>query len=598
MENMDTNDETPKLNGHCLNNPDDTEHDYTAALKDGIAWLHSDSSLTDITLVVEGEIFPCHRVVLAMFSHYFRAMFACSMREKNECEIVLHSIHARTFKRILKYIYTGNTDYKDLDDLFSVSIYLQIDSLIQVCQKKLCAVLDSANVLNLRRLSKLNLPQCELLHQACTSWLMSSFAANFGKSEDMLSMEKDELLHLISSSLLFAPNEEVVCRNIMSWCNHDSISRNKHLMELFEFVRLPLVKPKFLQTFIDSLTQEQKHLLNPYLSEAVSYQENTARQCDFTSERTENRPASFSEKVLLTIIVDQIWFYSFQKQKWVKLSSNPVRFEQGFGTCTYGQSDLYVTGGYNCYLCYRFNGRSTLCNWQKCPAMLDVRWNHSMIAVDHSIYVLGGNGKGSEKPLDTIEKHTLGTDTWMACGKLLIPASYVATAAVHHKIYLFGGESPERYLQVIQCFCTMTNTTSRITIPELPCSRNVYSVGFDKEIYLLTTNQNKTLIFSFHKDWVKELTSYSSCYRMVHSAKRINFSSIYKRGSKLVLLGGIHPVEESSGQKVYKTSKKIIEIDLKTNKHTELEETLPHRPQGIRCHMITISKSHLQCSKT
>lgn len=597
---MDTDNEKPKLNGHCLNNPDDTEQDYTTALKDGITWLHSDTDLNDIILVVEGEKFPCHRVVLSMFSHYFRTMFACSMKEKNEHEIVLHSVCAQTFKRILKFIYTGTTDFDDLEDLFSVSLYLQVESLIRVCQKKLCAILDSDNVLNLWRLSKLNIPQCQLLHEACTSWLKSSFAANFGKSEEMLRLEKDELLCLISSEALFAPNEEVICKNIIAWCNSDSTSRNKHLIELFEFVCLPLVKLKFLQTFIDSLSKEQKKILNPYLSETINYIENPARQCDYTSHRTENRAASFSEKVLMTIVDDQIWFYSFQKQRWFKLSSNPVKFDLGFATCTYGQSDLYISGGFNSYVCYKFNGRSTLCNWQKCPGMLDVRLNHSMIAIHHSIYVLGGNRRGSEKPLETIEKYTLGKETWMTCGKLLIPVCNVATAAVHHKIYLFGGETTERNIQLIQCFCTMTNTTSRIMIPELPCSRNIYSVGFDKEIYLLTTNQNKTLIYSFHEDRVNQEASYFSGHRMVHSAKRINFTGIYKRGTKIVLLGGILPVEELSRQKihVYKTSKKIIEIDLKTNKHIELEETLPHSPKGIRCHMITISKSHLQYNKT
>lgn len=41
-------------------------------LQGGLETLRLESSLTDVTLHVQGEDFPCHRVVLAAASHYFR----------------------------------------------------------------------------------------------------------------------------------------------------------------------------------------------------------------------------------------------------------------------------------------------------------------------------------------------------------------------------------------------------------------------------------------------------------------------------------------------------------------------------------------------
>lgn len=49
---------------------DDTE--FTFALQNGLENLRLEKSLTDVVLSVGTSLFPCHRVVLAAASNYFR----------------------------------------------------------------------------------------------------------------------------------------------------------------------------------------------------------------------------------------------------------------------------------------------------------------------------------------------------------------------------------------------------------------------------------------------------------------------------------------------------------------------------------------------
>uniref|UniRef100_A0A671KMT5 BTB domain-containing protein n=1 Tax=Sinocyclocheilus anshuiensis TaxID=1608454 RepID=A0A671KMT5_9TELE len=45
---------------------------FAGYLQDELHSLRLEDSLTDVSLHVQGQSFPCHRVVLAAASHYFR----------------------------------------------------------------------------------------------------------------------------------------------------------------------------------------------------------------------------------------------------------------------------------------------------------------------------------------------------------------------------------------------------------------------------------------------------------------------------------------------------------------------------------------------
>jgi hypothetical protein len=64
--------------------------------------------LADVVLVVEGERFPAHRVVLAVRSEYFRGLLLSGMQEgSGQQEIALGEVSAGAFRVVLRYLYTA-----------------------------------------------------------------------------------------------------------------------------------------------------------------------------------------------------------------------------------------------------------------------------------------------------------------------------------------------------------------------------------------------------------------------------------------------------------------------------------------------------------
>ena len=64
----------------------------------------------DVELVSDGEIIPCHKLILALNSQYFRTLFMSSFQEEDSIEIM--SFGPQTMKTIKEFIYTGELDVK------------------------------------------------------------------------------------------------------------------------------------------------------------------------------------------------------------------------------------------------------------------------------------------------------------------------------------------------------------------------------------------------------------------------------------------------------------------------------------------------------
>ena len=81
-----------------------------ACLK-GLCRLYEQSALCDVTLVVVGQQFLCHRAVLAASSVYFHTMFTSNFLERTSAEVVMNEIDAHCIKAVLAYLYRGEVRF-------------------------------------------------------------------------------------------------------------------------------------------------------------------------------------------------------------------------------------------------------------------------------------------------------------------------------------------------------------------------------------------------------------------------------------------------------------------------------------------------------
>ena len=81
--------------------------DHSSLVLKKLESLYLNEDFSDITLMVQGQPLPVHRVILASSSDYFRALLYGGLQESQSNEINLKCEHLDLFKKLLRYVYTG-----------------------------------------------------------------------------------------------------------------------------------------------------------------------------------------------------------------------------------------------------------------------------------------------------------------------------------------------------------------------------------------------------------------------------------------------------------------------------------------------------------
>ena len=96
---------------HQLIIPGDIEH--INHLSEDIGALYLSEDCSDVTLIVGGQRFNGHKIILAARSQYFRALLFGGLKESTQSEIELKDANLAAFKGLLEYIYTGRMSLTD-----------------------------------------------------------------------------------------------------------------------------------------------------------------------------------------------------------------------------------------------------------------------------------------------------------------------------------------------------------------------------------------------------------------------------------------------------------------------------------------------------
>lgn len=126
---------------------------------------------SDVVFVVEGRRLFAHRVLLALFSDYFRRFFACGMRESFEQEVVIKDVSYETFYALLELLYRSRlwlTEAQQTDACFLMGLLRAadqfcIDCVKQMCERHLSSLVDAENVDSLlQEAERVQAPQLRL----------------------------------------------------------------------------------------------------------------------------------------------------------------------------------------------------------------------------------------------------------------------------------------------------------------------------------------------------------------------------------------------------------------------------------------------------
>lgn len=212
----------------------------------GLCELLENDKFVDCVLKIKDQDFPCHKLVLAASSPYFKAMFLSDMEESKKREVVLKDVEPRIMGMILRYIYTCDIELteQNVQDIFMAANMYQIPSIFSVCVSYLEHKMVLSNCLAIFRLGLLL--ECPRLAAKARDHICDHFELLI-RDQDFHQLGSGELAAIITCDSLNVEKEEKVFEALMEWVAYDQVERMKDLPELLHCIRFRLMSPAYFE---------------------------------------------------------------------------------------------------------------------------------------------------------------------------------------------------------------------------------------------------------------------------------------------------------------------------------------------------------------
>ncbi|XP_029457172.1 kelch repeat and BTB domain-containing protein 12 isoform X2 [Rhinatrema bivittatum] len=427
-----------------------------------VKWMKESAELIDVVLVVEGEKFPCHRLILASFSPYFKAMFTCGLLECTQNEVALCDTTAESASIILNYMYTGDLQISNqsVQDVATAAFLMQMEDVFDTCQKYMMDRMDASNCAGIYYFAK-QIGAEELSDQA-KKYLYQHFA-EASLHEEILEVEFQQLLTLIRSDDLNVSREESILDLVLRWVNHDRSTREKHLIELLKQVRLMLISPSFLQEALKRntvlLCNSDCHSLIEVALESIRKSKQHSLSLRYGMETTNlllcigNSSSGIRSKH--GNYADASFCYAPTTGKTYFIHSPKYGEVLGFvcaGVVT-ENNDIILAGEAstvkqarqktrNVEIC-RYHSRGSQFWENLCAA--EFRELYALGTVHNDLYLIGGQMKIKNQYVIThcVEKFSSEQNNWKRVSPLPVALACHAAVTLNNKLYVMGGWTPQ-----------------------------------------------------------------------------------------------------------------------------------------------------------
>ncbi|XP_006030020.1 kelch-like protein 7 isoform X1 [Alligator sinensis] len=468
-------------------NTEDEPQSLQSCMYQGLKHLYQARQLCDVTLVAEGKHFPCHRMLLASVSLYFRSMFTSNFRESRDGEIVLQSMAPSTLESVLNYLYTGEISLSSetAEDLFVAASWLQIHPLEETVSRFLQENISTENCFRLCALADIHNHQALLF--VATHYIMQEFE-RLSEEEDFLHLDANILSRIISSDNLTVASELVVCQAVQRWVKFQPAQRLPQQDKLMGHVRFHLMSDAELAEVAHCADVEiPKRQLKGEDGQWVNggprqgmYEECIV--CMTTGTWDDDCvPRSVCSTNIICFDPKTETFDSLPPLKYVSSSH-----------CTAVEHKLYVSGGYTSGPLNGLSCSDTLYEysvftgkWTQLPSMSKCRSGHTFLACNQKLYAVGGHPSMS---LDVSgECFDLVQNSWSLIADMPFHLVRVASAVLKAKLYLIGeqgyGYSGRVSSQGFLIYDTNLNRwTERVVGTEL---WSMTAITMDNGIYLV-----------------------------------------------------------------------------------------------------------------
>ncbi|KAM3846454.1 kelch repeat and BTB domain-containing protein 12 [Vipera latastei] len=435
---------------------------HSLNLLDQIKYMKDLTEMIDVVLVAEEKKFPCHKLILAAFSPYFKAMFTCGLMECTQREVVLHDIAAESISVLLHYMYTSELHLTNcnVQNVAIAAFFMQMEDVFTQCQTYMMDHIEASNSVGIYYFAKQI--GAEELSERARKYLYQHFT-EVSQHEEILEIEAQQLLSLIRSDDLNVSREESILDLVLRWVNHSQKLRADHLIELLKQVRLVLVSPSFLVEarkrntvllsnsqcidMIDGALETMKKSNQLSLSLRYGMETTTLLLCiGNNSGGIRSRKGNYAEaSFCYAPLTGKTYFISSPK------------YAEGLGSIYTGVvtevNSIVVAGEASAAKMsrqktrkieiYRYEGHGNRFWESLCTAQF--RELYALGTIHHDLYIIGGQMKlkNQYQITNIVEKYSMEQENWRTLAPLPVPLACHAVVAVKNRLYVIGGWTPQ-----------------------------------------------------------------------------------------------------------------------------------------------------------
>lgn len=444
-------------------------------LQDGLCDLLENDKFVDCVLKIQDREYPCHRLVLAASSPYFKAMFLSNLEESKKREIILKDVEPTVMGMVLRYLYTSdiNLTEQNVQDIFMVANMYQIPSIFSVCVSFLQGKLVLSNCLAIFRLGLLL--DCPRLAAEARDFICERFEL-IVRDQDFHQLGPGELAAIITCDSLNVEREEVVFEALMDWVSYDRQERMKDLPDLLHCVRFRLMSSDY---FTNKVEGHKLIKPNPELRKHLQLIRDAQkglfpkpqRPKKGEKDKGEDEEDNYEEEGLLPgILNDNLRFGMFQTDLILMISDTAtIAYDPAGNVCYVASSSkevpknhsslvtkenqIFVAGGVfvdeqnsdEPLTSYFLQFDPVSSNWLGMPPIPNARCLFGLAEAENSIFVVGGKElKEGEHALDSVMIYDRQSFKWGESDPL--PYSVYAHGTVSHNglVYVIGGKTESK----------------------------------------------------------------------------------------------------------------------------------------------------------
>uniref|UniRef100_A0A3P9IWW4 Intracisternal A particle-promoted polypeptide n=1 Tax=Oryzias latipes TaxID=8090 RepID=A0A3P9IWW4_ORYLA len=454
----------------------------------------------DVGLNVGGRVFRVHRLVLAASSPYFSALFSGGMKEADKDEVHIIGVDPVVFESLLEFVYTGaiNVTVDNVQELMVAADMLHLNEVVSVCGEFLKSHIDSSNCVGIFQFSE-QIGCLEMLE-----FTENYFYVHFLEvcvTDEFRSLSKDQLVRLLRSEELRIEDEYQVFTAAMDWVLQDVPKRKKHVVEVLEAVRFPLLSPQRLFKYIEGITDFSlrvalQTLLKEYTEVSKSPKENKLYS---QLQPAKMRPRRKARKYLYAIggytrlqggrwsdsrALSCVERFDTFNQYWTTVSSLH-QARSGLGVAVL-EGMIYVVGGEKDSMIFDCTERydPVTKQWAAAASLNFPRCGVGVCPCHGALYALGG-WIGSEIG-KTMERYDPEENKWEVIGSMAVPRYYFGCCELQGLIYVIGGisdegmelRSAEMYDPISRRWSALPVMVTRRAYVGVACLNNsIYAVG-------------------------------------------------------------------------------------------------------------------------